>query len=445
MARPSWLTRERCGMPPGDPPRAGRTGPVTNGPTRGAPKRPRRIALFGLFGAGNSGNDASLEAMLGFLRRVRPDGELACICPAPAVVEQAFRLPAHSIGRPEFASAWGRRANRLLLRIPQIVASWFRTLATIRGYDLLIVPGTGILDDFGTGPAGFPYALFRWCLCARLCGTRLWFVSIGAGPIRHPVSRWLMTAAAAMAEYRSYRDAISREFVSGLGLDVRDEPVYPDLAFKLPVPYVPGSRRPGPSSVTIGVGVMAYAGWRGTSATGAGIYEAYLAKIARFVLWCLDRGHRVRILTGDAIDRRAVDDLMRVVSADRGAIPADRLVAEPTSSLGELMRQIAETDLVVATRFHNVVGALKLDRPTVSVGYARKNDVLLAEMGLDTFCQHIERLDVDLLIEQVTALISERAVHEQRIRAVNLVYERRLAHQDAVLASRLAGSPAPRP
>ena len=46
----------------------------------GARRRPRRIGLFGLFGCGNAGNDGSLEAMLAFLRQVRPEAELICFC-----------------------------------------------------------------------------------------------------------------------------------------------------------------------------------------------------------------------------------------------------------------------------------------------------------------------------------------------------------------------------
>src|SRR3712207_8323203 len=39
-----------------------------------------------------------------------------------------------------------------------------------------------------------------------------------------------------------------------------------------------------------------------------------------------------------------------------------------------------------------------------SLGYARKNDVLLADMGLDAFCQHVEELDLDRLKAQFAAL-----------------------------------------
>ena len=81
--------------------------------------------------------------------------------------------------------------------------------------------------------------------------------------------------------------------------------------------------------------------------------------------------------------------------------------------------------------------ALKLGKPTISVGYAAKNDALLADMGLEKFCQHIERLDVDLLIQQFLALIGDRCRHERRIGETVRLYQQQLSDQEALLASRL--------
>jgi polysaccharide pyruvyl transferase WcaK-like protein len=315
---------------------------------------------------------------------------------------------------------------------------WIYTIRQVRQFDLLIIPGTGILDDYRTGPWGIPYVLFRWCLSAKLSGTEVWFVSIGAGPIHHPLSRWLMKRAATVAQYRSYRDAVSREFMMSVGFDARTDPVYPDLAFKLPAPKFLTPRRADGEALTVALGVMSYGGWRHDHDRGADIFAAYLQKLTRFLTWLLDRGHNVRILTGETSDHHAVEELMRAVAAGGRIVPPERLVAEPMLSLHDVMRQIALTDIVVTTRFHNVVCALKLGRPTISIGYADKNDALLADMGLGDFCQHIESLDVDLLIKQFITLADKREVHEKRIREVNRAYQQRLAHQDALLASKLS-------
>jgi polysaccharide pyruvyl transferase WcaK-like protein len=97
------------------------------------------------------------------------------------------------------------------------------------------------------------------------------------------------------------------------------------------------------------------------------------------------------------------------------------------------MAQIAETDVVVATRYHNVVCALKLGRPTLSIGYATKNDELMAEMGLGEFCQHIERLDVDMLITQFCKLAEGRKFYESRIRDTVARCKDRLREQENLL------------
>jgi polysaccharide pyruvyl transferase WcaK-like protein len=403
---------------------------------RTKPISPLRIGLFGLFGCGNSGNDGSLEAMILFLHQVRPGAKLACICLTPERVARVFNVTTIPFGGPEPTSGLLRRLDKLLARAPHKLSSFVHAIGHMRNLDILIVPGTGILDDFGEGPAGIPLVLFVWCLAARLCGTRIALVSIGAGPIHHPVSRWLMKSAARMAEYRSYRDTVSKGFMHDIGFDARKDAVYPDIAFKLPVPasaprYVRG--RP----LTVGVGVMTYVGWHNDAARGARTYSTYLEKIARFILWLLDHDHPVRILMGDLADQRAVDDLLTHIRTVRPELPKARLAFDPISSLHDLMRQIAETDVVVATRYHNIVCSLKMGKPTVSIGYAEKNDVLMAAMGLHGFCQHIERLDVDLLIERFNRLIADRQRYEQDIDRVNRAFQECLGHQDALLAARV--------
>jgi polysaccharide pyruvyl transferase WcaK-like protein len=392
-----------------------------------------------LFGCGNSGNDGSLEAMLTFLRRLRPEAELICFSAssyeAADQIAREFRVPTAPLAIPKPSRPLLRRLDGVLLGAPRQLASLIRAIGYVRRLELLIIPGTGILDDFKGRPLGMPLAILAWCSAARLCGTKLAFVSIGAGPMRHPVSRWLMKTAAAMADYRSYRDTASKEFMESVGFDTRNDPIYPDIAFKLPAPAIARTQDADPS-LTVGVGVMTYQGWRNHRKRGPAIYAAYIEKISRFVVGLLDRGHRVRVLMGETGDRHAVDDLLTRVATALPDLPQGRLLVSPMRSLHDLMRQIAETDLVVATRFHNVVCALKLGKPTISIGYARKNDVLMAEMGVGRFCQHIEGLDLDLLFKQFTQLVADRHSYEECIRATNLRYQERLARQDSLLASR---------
>ena len=388
--------------------------------------KPARIAIFGNFGGDNLGNEGTLEAMIGVLRRISPDGELVCICPGPESIRRTYGIPAHPILARRSAG------SSLLGKIAARFADVALTLRTVRGFRLLVIPGTGILDDFGEPPYGMPFRLFLTCLVARMRGIRIAFVSVGAGPIVHPVSRWLMVSAAKMAHYCTFRDDISRDFMAGLGMDPDACPIYPDLAFHLPRPAEPEAPAGGP--LRVGMGVMSYNGWRHGATDGERVYATYLEKAGKFVRWLLDRGHQVRLLTGEKSDDRAVAGLLDSLSPDRRLVEEGRLVVEPVHSLHDLMREIALTDVVVATRYHNVVCALKMARPTISLSYAKKNDALLAAMGLGAYHQHVEDFDCDLLIRQFEDLLAHREASAAELRRMNAVFDGRLDEQVSRLA-----------
>jgi polysaccharide pyruvyl transferase WcaK-like protein len=252
-----------------------------------------------------------------------------------------------------------------------------------------------------------------------------------------------MKAAARLAHYRSYRDGISKAFMQTIGLDTRADPIYPDLAFQLPTPVDSVRTRNG-RPLTVGVGLMSYYGWKGDRRDGARIHARYTASMTRFVLWLLDQGYRVRLLMGEESDRETIEDLRKALADQRPRLAAARVTFEPVASLHELMLQIADTDAVVASRFHNIVCSLKMNRPTISLSYAKKNDILMAEMGLGEFCQHIEEIDVDLLVRQFTRLLSRRADIEPLMRDANARLEARLAHQGSVLIDLLSERQQPR-
>ena len=402
-------------------------------PESQAGRRPLRIGIFGLFGYGNLGNDGSLESFLGFLRAARPDAELCCICHSGDIVSERFQLPALPIREPERGGVFSK-LDKALFHAPRRLGDLIRAVRIAREFDVIIVPGTGILDDFGDRWSGMPLQLFNWALAARLAGTPLAFVSIGAGPILDPLSRRLMKAAARMARYRSYRDRNSKDFMTAIGLRRPGDRVTPDLAFRLPRPEVATRTHGGK---IIGLGVMGYSGWKHAQADGGAIYRGYIGKLGEFGAWLIGKGYGVRLIVGDDGDAQAVEDVAGAIAAERGASGSDGIVAEPAASLTDVMRQIGETELVVATRFHNIVCALMMAKPVISIGYAKKNDVLLGEAGLGDFCQHIERLDIDLLKRQFETLMAERERHIPRIAATAEAYRQDLEAQEARLLAEL--------
>ena len=182
------------------------------------PIEPRRIALFGLFGAGNFGNDGSLEAAIEAIKARAPDANLVCLCSHPHVVSATHRIPAISYIPPPLKQRHWQHINAVsknsLDKIRGVLWLW-RILAK---HDMVIIPGTGILDDFGERPFAMPFLLFTLGVLTRVRRIKLAYLFVGAGPIEHPLSRFFMKWAARLATYISFRDQASKDFMLCIGL-----------------------------------------------------------------------------------------------------------------------------------------------------------------------------------------------------------------------------------
>jgi polysaccharide pyruvyl transferase WcaK-like protein len=360
-------------------------------------ERRRTVALFGLFGVGNIGNEASLAAGIAALRRRAPDVSLVVVGGLPEAVEEQHGVPAVAIGtgtpRPRL---WGMpKVVRLVVRPLAEPIRWLTILRFLRSVDAVVVPGTGILDDFGVSPRQMPFDLFKWTTLSRLAGRPWSMVGVGAGPIDHRASRWLMRRAVRNSAHVTYRDEVSRAFMAGIGEVPAPDCVQPDVVFALDRPA--DRQAPPRGGPHVGLGLMHYTGWRLDEPRGDEIFAAYVASMTEVAARLLEGGCSLRVLVGEHSDQAAVDGVLEgLAGLGRGD---DRdVVVEPIADIGALLEQIARTDAVVASRFHNVVGALMLSRPTVSIGYAQKNEELMAAFGLGAYCHHIERFDAERVV-----------------------------------------------
>jgi polysaccharide pyruvyl transferase WcaK-like protein len=131
------------------------------------------------------------------------------------------------------------------------------------------------------------------------------------------------------------------------------------------------------------------------------------------------------------------------VRARRPELAENAITAAAPTTLSGVQEELAQVDVVVATRFHNIICALKQAKPTISLAYAAKNDVLMASFGLGDFCQSLGSLDVERLIEQFQLLQKrqDELVGVMRDRAA--ANADRLDEQFATLAEIFLGSRPP--
>ncbi|WP_435208647.1 polysaccharide pyruvyl transferase family protein [Streptomyces sp. bgisy034] len=391
-------------------------------------KRPVRVGVFGLLGSGNLGNDGSLEAVLGYLRAEHPEASVDALCGGPEVVTARYGIPATRLhwyrGEYRTASRAGAIAGKGLGKLVDA----FRTAAWVRRHDVVIVPGMGVLEaTLPLRPWGFPYALFLLCASGRLFGTKVALVGVGAGPIGNRLTRSLVRRSARLAAYRSYRDVQSRDALREMGVDTARDEVHPDLAFALPASR--SGTPPGPPGVVC-VGVMDFHGGDDDRARAEEIHRRYLDGTTRFVRALVEDGRPVRLLTGDECDRS-------VVAAILEAVDSPLVTAAEAASLADLMKETAAADTVVATRYHNLICALKAGTPTLALSYAAKSDALMDRMGLAAYCHPAREVDADRLLEQFRALEKRSAELRRTLAERNLVATRQLQDQFTALTTTL--------
>jgi polysaccharide pyruvyl transferase WcaK-like protein len=412
-------------------------------PGRVSSVKARKIAFYGLFGQQNWGNECTLQAILHNVRTHLPDAELMCVCSDPNDTSMRHDIRAFPVSKRhasgyrkvvgEQSPSLRRILRRVLFRIPMQVRDWVKAFKALKGCDMLVVPGTGLLTDFASNPFGGPYELFKWSVVAKVCRCKLLFVSVGAGPMYHPLTKWFIKSALRLAVYRSYRDRYSRQFLEGIGFKTTNDRVYPDLAFSLPRALFPEGVKRDSKRPVIGVGVKDYYGLQGLPERGGEArYRQFIEKLGSFATWLLENGYTVRLLIGDTLyDNSVKQDLMEVLRGRGVTNDGGQIIDQPISSGEDVLSQLAATDLVVSARFHNILLALMLNKPVIALSYNEKFAALVGGVGLGEYCHDIDHLDVGKLTAQVAELEKRAAEFRPHIEAKLVEYRDSLEQQYA--------------
>lgn len=365
------------------------------------------VAFFGSFNSTNFGNECTLKAVISHFRRNCPGTKFICITDGHKAATKAEDIQAIPVS-PEIFGAWkartslGRLLRRAVIGLPTEIYRCFAGIMVLRRARMLIVPGTGLLTDaFGLTGCG-PYGLFRWALIAKLCGCKVLFLSVGAGPLYSRLGRLFVRSALSLADFRSYRDVSSLQYLMNIGFKADRDPIYPDLAFSLPAP---ASEPAADQPQEVGLGVMSYLGHYSASHPSASTDRDYWDNLARFTRRLIAEGYNVRPFIGDLVDAPARDRFIRMLDEDPGPRRDGAIIDEPVTSFESLMPAIAATDVVVATRFHNILLSILSGKPVIAISFHHKCASLMASVGLSAYCLDTHGLDADALIRTFELLI----------------------------------------
>ncbi len=420
----------------------------------------RRIGLVSPWSGGNLGNEAIISAMVANIRKRIIGAEILGITLSTQATRLRLGIPGfplagmslgyysvcHSGEQDKTVQMCGHvgRLKNLLKRVPGLwsllrgiryfkpvveLAHVLSAARIVRKLDVMIICGGGALDDLWGGAWGHPWALFKWGVLSRANKVPLLFVSVGKSPLKLRLSRFFIETALRLSQYRSYRDAESKQDVKAL-LDNSQDAVYPDLAFSYPLSARSASidfELGGYRQLTVGVSPIAYCDSRVWPHKDQRRYVAYVNKMTEFVRWLLGEGYKVFFFATDTPDSRTIDDIL-VMLTDSGVScsEVETLPGPSEQSAGDLLRGICRADLIIASRLHGVILSHLNGTPVLAISFDPKVDSHMKRIGQTDYCHDIDNFTYANLAYTFQILKGRRQQEWTHIRSENLRFRQLL-------------------
>ena len=422
---------------------------------------PKRIGIAGYFAGTNLGDDTVVAILIHKIRERYPDAEIVGFSLNPLDTEWRHGIKAFPIRlqselsqrrmAPPVAGSGVKpslfnRVKGWVKKVPivfkplkylrngicelqlALCGEFFflhRSFRRLQGLDLLVVPGSCPLTDWWmTGPWAHPYSFLSLALLAKMTRTKVIALSIGAERLNRPLGKRFCKWFLSMAVYRSFRDRYSRDFMEELGLK-GDNPVFPDQGFAVldllgcnrSQSTQTGCEQP---SAELTVGMTPVGKWSCVAGDEDDLgYGRYIENLSAFLLWLIQRGHRISFCPTDQHDASCIQEIVERVKAasPRGDL-AGRIIQDTIDSTEALIARIQHCDLMIASRFHGVVFPFALQKPVLAISYGRKIGDLMAQCGQADFHFPMNEADLEQMKRTFLALEKKRQAIAHHLESV---------------------------
>lgn len=327
--------------------------------------------------------------------------------PAPKGWKQVLK----SVPGVEAAVRGIRGAQRVLKNVLLEPKFLWNSYHNLKDVEILLIAGSQQLNDI-YGAWEFPFTLYKWLLLARLTGTKVAILSVGAGPLSSRMSRFFIRRVLRMCSYRSYRDVISSRLVESIGVK-GPNPVYPDLVYGMRLP-VPRAVSTDAKAVVVGVNPVPFYDGRYWATPNPARYGEYVRKMARFAEWLDQNGYSTLFFpTQTRADSLTIQDIRTELN---GTANSPRILAgNPIQSIDDLISEIARADLVVANRYHGILLSLALNKPVLGIAYHEKSRELLEQAGQGDYVLNVADFATEELIAKIKAMHANAAQIKKEI------------------------------
>jgi len=371
---------------------------------------------MGAYVSRNLGDVAIQLAVMGALKARRPDIEFVGLCQDPADAVQLFRIPAMpssgeaemlrpvpgdtSIPAPPTNPERGR-VSRLLARLPALA----RIRREMRALDMLLISGSGQIDDFWGGPWAQPYNMMMWSWLARRQNKPVAVFGVGVDELSTRLGERFCLRTLNAAQLCVVRDPGSRDALEKMGYRLPVD-VCADPAF-----HLSGSGKQPDDPPYAVISPISRRAWPGAEDES---FDRYLTALAEVADQLQSQGVQVRF----ACSQIKMDPPVAARVRERMKGDRDRAPLVEVKTVDEYLAAVAGARVVVGSRLHALILATVAGTPAVAVSAVRKVHQLFADMGMTDLSFDMHALDVATLVRRVQEVVREPEKSRQRVRAV---------------------------
>lgn len=296
----------------------------------------------------------------------------------------------------------------------------FQAYSLLKEQNLLVVSGGGQLCDRWGGAWRHPFALFKWGLLARIAGVPYAIVSVGASPTNSRTSRFFMSAALRLAQYRSFRDKESQTTARDWLSRAKVDSIVPDLAFSMPSSELPppaaAVRSMAKGRTIIALSVIAYAKPGRWPHENRALFERYVREMRGLVQQLVRRGYYIVIVwssCGD--DEGVVVDILGSLDEESATNLREHVHVASIATWKDLAATLGAVDYVIASRLHSTILSFICHKPAIAISFDPKVDSLMNQFNLADYLLRISDFTVDEVINKLGTLERNKASVVERI------------------------------
>jgi polysaccharide pyruvyl transferase WcaK-like protein len=418
---------------------------------------PTKIGIVGYYGVGNLGDETVVAILINRIRAHYPHAEVVGISLNPEDTQRRHGIKAlpmiwrreggrasapHVHAEISFRRRLYGRLKKLLMpwpfvfrplkaakdfccRLPHDLPFLRRTFSRLKGFEMLVVPGSGPLTDWWGGAFTHPYFFWSWAFLARLRGVKVIVLSIGSERLTTRLGKRFCKSFLSMAQYRSFRDRSSRDAMKVLGVK-DDDPVFPDQGFALD--EVLGSAAPeecnhqyedARSGLIIAVSPLGQASYVPDDGDDS-VHKRYIERLSAVCVWLLTMGYRIAFCPTDCVqDTPFVEEIIAYIkTALPGVDLSGQILNDPILTTADLVKRIQMCDMMIASRFHGIVLSFALQKPVLALSYGKKMSDLMIACGQGAYHRDLDKAEVAEVIQMFKALEHNRRSIAQHLGAV---------------------------